>query len=1296
MSRHASRYASSKISKEDEEIYFALMDIQNAQMGRFEKIQDSNVRALCMERNPSLSSSYTTVHRAEQEHKRRVRGDGLLGKSKRARGITRHTEESKDLESIRRRIRQRGYTKEEVIQIFEIVNRWLPMRYDYILAKSEGHTASASNIFSRAKMHLNAEVALGTGQLRGELFDDEEDYQSGWKEGEVERIQRMSRVAGGGDEGSEEDEFTDDAKGLTLEQAKNLYIESKVMVDMSATCTKDCAKTKCLNDVFSLYGCNDHGLIHLCLADDSCIHQVDNRDKDMVCIFSGSAVDKMYGRPREFDYRRRNRLFCAATHLPGMENSRMAHSVLQQEFVQALSALSEGSSAQVQSTQEGNSIDSDVVEFVHIDDKEFNTAMVESAIRSGEGCVVTNLAAAILVEKFFIIKTVKPSDDPSASLDEVAREVASTTSTRGLLEAERGSFLDDRTPSSTPSVVGRFGQGKTPFTPGIASAAAEGAFLSPESRKEGVGPSVIPSEDFVITGDTFVTPDVLREISAEGEGSSSGRRSSPLGMSGGERKENALFSSTHKVMCTSPITRGSKRRCGSPAFHSPTRGGSPLWRSRHSSRIDQETKYEINPYRGVQKRLRTWEKVMRTGDHPSAIVTPFCGNLKSTETRNGNGITVPKTPIATPRQVKEQEAILQSQAGVVMNRRKRGRNALVRSTPDGASPSSDSPFSSCSTQITRGSRPGRSKKNEDLYTEGMYQVYLPNRKNGSNGVVKAFRGKEDPSYLTGPKDISTPSPLLRKVLTSGQRSPILMNALRRSESMGKLHEERRNEKGKRKAPSIEIHKDQYFLVKGEKTRNRNTNLRAMAMLNRCKKLQRLKEKRLAEETMPGEHEEASGVDEQGGKGASDTVLMGSIADMLIGKPSVSSIYRIVKSESSAVSNASGTNEEDRSSTGKMDDEEQSSDEYYPTLQSRVQKNILQSKRFGEDSALSMSGGEKHEESQRSSDPRIIDTNSKEFRGRMERFLLWIEEKTLVFSDDMEQYKNSIRAVMKDLIFSTEKRKSMQTAYRIVSLVGAKDIVKTQACQASRELKRRRRCAASKDEEDELAKYRKCLTLGSIDDVFGRQLVRHGINVIPNNEEKSRKYSNEIYYLWRLLMTSTYAASLKNPKAQFDHFVLGVLYLLSERDIVLCDVVVMKHDPWLKEALPRRKRLCDNYTSKLKKNEVARLIQKHTSLRMDLLTFSTPSRVYNTRIITRGCTRVKDLIFHFDQEVSSHKVMHEASLASAPSSFLSNIDGDIIKYYISRNSTVDFIQVGKTSGNIRRAARMYKRRKALFY
>ncbi|MHA1680636.1 MAG: hypothetical protein ACTSUE_06480 [Promethearchaeota archaeon] len=1544
-----------KVSKDDCDTLFALMDLNNAQLGHIEKVRDPNIRAICIEQNPSLASSFSSVHRAEEEHKRRLRMQGFGKQAKVVRSLTHNTQEDKSLILFQRRVHEKGYTKEEVFHIFEEVNRWLPSRYDYIMAKAEGHLDASTNPFTSTKMHLNAEIALGTGQLRGELFDQDSDdddvdefHQGSKKNGhrgprvvdEVEHIRQMANEwkkqkkkmeRGNYDEyvfGDEEEEL-EDGEEMTIEQAKALYVESRVMVDVTALCRKTCSIDS-INDVFSLYGCKDHGLIHICLANDECIHQAKNRDKDIVCVFSGIAVNKIYRGPRTYSSRGRNCVRCAAGGAMGIERKRREHSVIQKEYMAALSSFSENS-GKVESNKRNGDSDSDndsdgggdnngggggsdeieaifkngkpsvavvpsrnrLVEFVHIEDKEFNVAMVESAIRSGEGCVVTSLAAAILSEKLFYQKKQDNSRGSPTTLDEEARKMAMSTSTRGLLEADRGSFLDDAGMTST--MRGGFARrtpfsvrgGQTPFTPGIAAAAAEGAFISPESRRDGIGPSVIPSEDFVITGDTFVTQDVLREISAEGTGgtfntspisngtgSDNGGSGNDFGISGA--KQNALFSSSHTVMSTSPRTRGTLRRCASSATGFSSRsspGTSPLICSnspRSMGRLDKETRYEINPYRGVQKRLRTWGKIMRTGDHPSNIVTTprYAGNRSAMapspySSMMGGRVFTPKTPLAMSREVKEQEAILQSQAGVVMKRRKRGRNSLVRSTSEvaGLNESELSPFSDSfnATSITRGSRPGRSKKNEELYQKGMFQVYMPpSLKGGKTNLGNVKGGKDSTTRRSSPMSpLHRPSPIELIPLGKSHRasaSPLLRKVLTSSKANGSMLSPTRDSTKVNGRP-VEFHKDQYFLVKGEKQRAKNTNLKAIAMLNRSKQLKKLKEeqnKQTRDPLVNGKQRiydsdfinDSSTLSSPNGRSsqhpvekkikpskvtteATDTVLMGSIADILIGRPSIPSIHRIMHSSNtisinSGISTAAMKGEKGDTHSKECDSIEhsnssESSDlflsEEYPEnndtsfersrsfLQTPRHQNILQSKRLVDRKKVrAKKKKRKHDEKANTGGVSLEQENVTDtiaFRGKMERFLRWVDQKTLVFANDMDQYKNSIRTVMKDLIFSSNKRHSMKVAYRIVSLIGAKDIVKTRSCRASRVLKqqivldqespilklssqdlngmqcgvqdgrdddgmekrktkkdkasmttttssmtttttpkttttvttttttrmfqkpldhstvmidnrKRKREAEQRTVAKSISKYRLRLTLGAIDDTFGRQLLRHGIQVIPTNEEKLRRYFNEIYYLWRLLMTSSYAGSLSNPKAQFDHFVLGVMYYLTEKDIVLCDTVVMARDPWLKESLPKRKRLCENYASKLKKSEVARIIQRHTSLRMDMLTFSTPSRVYNTKFITHGITRVKNLVFHFNQEMVSHQILisqkgldvtngarKKGRVNRKGTSIYEHIDGTLIGHYISRNSSRTFIQVGKTSGNVRRAARQYKRRKRLF-
>ena len=1333
-----------EISKDDSDMLFALMDLNNAQMGKIDKISDPQIRALCADTNPALVSSFSVGPSAQDREKARVEKERVekeyeekKGKKKRPvpkkRKILLRTENSEQVLLNRKRILARGYTKDEVLCIFEFINRWLLKRYEYIIAKSEGYLDASDNPFSRAKMLLNAEVALGTGQLRGELFEESSDdndendeasirfgafssYNRAKKKkrlriDEVERIQELSRrhAKEANEENEDEEEEEEEIEGMTSDQAKQCYIESKVIVDVKAICTVGCSKTL-VNRDFSVHGCNDHGIIHICAGDESCIHVTGNRDKELVCVYTGAAVGKVYQGTRVFHNKRRNIFYSVAGGMESSARKQGEKSVIEQDYLNAISKYaSETGSSKSMSNARGILPDN-VTEFVQIVDTEFNMAMVESAIRSGQRCVVTDLAAAILIDKFFVSKIPRnlttEEEEEEGPLDVIARRMAQRTSSRGLLEANRGSFVDDI--SVPPSARGRtpFSRQNTPFTPRVVSEAIKNSFHSPESRKRGVGPSIIPSEDYIFTGDTFVSPDVFRGVSASCNDSTS-----PTVQG---QKENALYSSSHRVMCTSPVSNGVSRRCASPLSSSPLGGGSPRnspISTIRGSALDKETRYEINPYRGVQKTLRTWERVLKTGERPMNIIMPSMSSASSPLARS---VMVPQTPIATSKQVREQEAYLQSRAGVVMTRRKRGRNSLVRSFKEDSS--------SRTTRITRGSRPGRSKKNENLYTSDMFKVYMPNQEKQKHLSSNTLETSSEVCANTdeGSTCVSmgiSPSPLLRKVLTTGKTSPS-------RKTNGLVSEETHQARGKKR--SIEFHKDQYFLVKGEKPKTRNTNLKAIALLNRTRQLKRIKRQEAKAQNKNDAKEEDVFVHEnkEGPKkeirrpDATSTVLMGRVADMLIGKPSISSIYRIVQAEiDSSKEDAMYAKKNKHTSTnhtkaGSVDRSASSESEEDDGLLDGVETrpNVLQSRSIQDAQGYSEKKEKMSQEHERVRG-RWHEEEGKEEREeniqtRVEKFLRWIEKKSLVFTDDMEQYKGNVRTVMVDLIFCSKKRRSMKMAYRIVSIVGAKDEIKTRACQASRELKQIRKGYAkgekhvfSEDEKDVLFEHRRRLTLGAIDDVFGMHLQKHDIDVVPNNGEKMRQYTNEIYYLWRLLLTSKYAAGLKNPKAQFDHFVLGVLYLLAERDLVLCDCVILKKDPWLKKVLPRRKRLCENYVSKLNKNEVAREIQKNTDLVLDMLTFSSHSRVYNTRIITKGCTRVKDLLYHLDQEITMHRVVkhkqRNGGTSIRKSGMFSDIDGSVVKHYLTMNSSMIFIQVRKTSGNIRQAARVHNRRPVLF-
>jgi hypothetical protein len=196
-----------------------------------------------------------------------------------------------------------------------------------------------------------------------------------------------------------------------------------------------------------------------------------------------------------------------------------------------------------------------------------------------------------------------------------------------------------------------------------------------------------------------------------------------------------------------------------------------------------------------------------------------------------------------------------------------------------------------------------------------------------------------------------------------------------------------------------------------------------------------------------------------------------------------------------------------------------------------------------------------------------------------------------------------------------------------------------------------------------------MTLGDMDDLYAEKLRVDAIEVIPHNPEKKRRYTNEIARLWRVLLAGPTVKEEHTPKSQFDHFVLGVLYYLATEDIVIGGKVVMRRDEWLSEVLPSQKRLCDNHTGKLLRKDVAEVIQKNTDLNEHSLKFSTPSRVYASKVVTKGCRRVKMWTSDFQCE-----------------------DVDALIEYVHRNSVVEFIKVNNTMGNTSRGRGMYHRRR----
>jgi hypothetical protein len=200
------------------------------------------------------------------------------------------------------------------------------------------------------------------------------------------------------------------------------------------------------------------------------------------------------------------------------------------------------------------------------------------------------------------------------------------------------------------------------------------------------------------------------------------------------------------------------------------------------------------------------------------------------------------------------------------------------------------------------------------------------------------------------------------------------------------------------------------------------------------------------------------------------------------------------------------------------------------------------------------------------------------------------------------------------------------------------------------------------------------TLGEMDDLYAHNVRKDSIDVVPRDPDKIRKYASEISLLWRLLLTSDMIQREEDsPCSQFDHFVLGVFYTLAENDIRIGGQVVMERDEWLLRSLPEPRRLCDHHVNKLKRKEVATMIRTLTNLDVNTLKFSTKSRMYTSKVVSKGTTRVKKWLRMYDGKTSI----------------------DLVQAFIRQNSVVDYTQLGNTQGNIRRAARPWTKRPTLF-
>lgn len=1296
---------SDTFSAEELDALFRQRDLANAELGRFDKIMNQDLRRVCRDVHPSLIHRFEDTGKAHEEYQKQMRVSKGTRKARedemeRIRGLSGEDDIRRNM--FFERVKQKGFTKMDIFRMFESINSWLPKRYDHILARAEGCKNSSKDPFSRLRVQFTAGGLASRARLNGALFNELEETETGESDEDLRSIQELEEL-NHTEWQDEEDGYDENGrKKMTVQEHKERFIQSKVMVDINRVCGQKC-NVECIDDRYFLYGCLDHGLVHICLSSaSSCLAGIPNKDRQIVCAFSGAVIDWTFYRTRSAGSKKKSySISCEVDSNLMKEKSKL--SALEEQYVRSLAS---------QAQRLAQSRSKDVIEYVKVDDKDMNAAMVESAIRSGENCVVAPLAAQIIVEKLFVTNDDTLEEEKQTQSKNIGEEIqwmSQRLSSGGLLNPR----LDDHEYAS------------------LVSGATDKMAHAIKNSK-----GIIPSEDYLVSGDTFVSSEMLRERA-----------------SGVELKPNSVYSETQEIVSRDPSSRSSVL-CDSPLRSSPRSSGSSPSTPIHE--CSKTASYAINAYSGVQGRVGSWHRLFR-GDTPQNISTPtHARRFSSPRSRMVSG-----TPLRTPRSAEEIEVMKRfEEGGVVMKPRKKGRNSLVRSMPEMDSHS-----------ITRGSRPGRTKKKTSFYQENLLSIYDPSP-SATSGMKKRDGIKKPSEFVrpiarmrkSMPASPSGSSSLLKKVLERNKEIRQSKSGVEVEEEEEEEADEDEEERKTEEKPSIEVHKEQYFLVKGERTsKNRNLHALTLRRRNRLLKEWQKKKSKKEEHSVP---EEASGHPpaenrEKEEASASDVVLMGSIADVLLGSHSIDSLRNIMVSE--AINTVPRKEEEDNVQREMT----QEANEDIHRMESALNNSgidILGSKRTRSRDLLRQKKREAVSPSLEKNERPFVrsEVNSFEFRKKMERMMQWIEQQSVVFSSDRSQYIRNIETVMDDLIFCQEKRKNMKMANRIIAQFSAQTAIQARACEMNRDtrslieertrIEKRKRKREKKKESSKLEgieaggsttttttttvvhnvlgqgsttttttsttqilpsavgkkrrretellnRHRKKMMLGKLDDCYANKIREGDIEVIQRDQQKIRKYSHKIYCLWRLLLTTTGSISMRNPKAQFDHFVLGVLYILSETDIVLCGEVIIRKDEWLKRALPRVKTLCENFTNKLYKPKVVAALERKTLRRVESMNFSTPNRVYSTRIITRGKTRVNTLLKMFDQEIAEADSLREEEgnrvTVCDKEEMAPIIEADMIRYYLTKDSHIEFIPLAKTSGNIRRAAVVRRRRKGLF-
>jgi len=1051
-----------------------------------------------------------------------------------------------------------GITREQLHDIFDGVNKWLPTRYEWVMS-------SLTSLPYEDSMPKN-----------GTLFQS------------IRTSQReMSTPARYDIDISREVGVENEIDAERLRDA--MMLEARCMVHLSAECSVDCCVDSIENNSqIPLYGCRDHGLIHICIGDRvTCSAGHVNSDKEVVCVYSGARTDGTVKSSRMYNTRK-NHAYVGTVEGDDGDEEEEGEDYYDDVFVEENYI----STSDPLFRRIGKRRKRKKNKYAKISNGEMNWAMVRSAVVSGKGCVIAPLAEEILAKQYF-------------------PWVPEEGSVRLAIDTMGSENSDDKSISI--------------------------ADIQEDEKDEGLLRDNILFHSGEVDGVLMDECNPYLKASERGDHKYVSRT-----MLHAAPNQSALFCKDQDVVALSSVSNRS-RIC--EEGH-----GDETWNIQRA----QETRYSVNPYKETLSRKMAWDSLAR-GVTPTFLVEGTNDDTMDIASRlreSPGGPQKNRSPYSTP------SGVMTSGEGLMMSPGRLLSHSYSSSTPS-------SPLG----RVTRRKR---------------------NRGSPQTTLRIGYSLNSDGHRF---------SPVKRKV----------------------TKKKKRNKKGRKDEEVVE----QYYLIQEEDANSTRTSKKRKRVHRRKNALS------LSTAVLTSQFEKSvSKNPSESAIASSAPMIIGKMADIMMGRPSIQTMQNVIKSsgrtkeeekeekeeeeEKEEIITSSGlignsyrrrrTDKTTKNREEEEEEEEEKEEEDYESLEFKRRRQRFESW-LESKSLLSMKEMNACMKSVGSVMNDLIFNSQK-------RQSMKIAYGIASLINTEEVVKKSLTAVEKDLRPIRERdrethrqlRRKYKKTYRMVRVPPVEYI--WDYCVRNRQYygegpmkflsehqgydpKDRYGLTDFLDNEKDIETYKygsfdvtfpeirmgsNILTLGEMDDIYAEKLQVDAIDTVPHNQAKIRLYRNEITRLWRVLLASKTVRMENAPKSQFDHFILGVLYHLAENDITINGKVVMKKDEWLKSSLPSQKRLCDNHTGKLKRRDVAEVIQKNTDLDEQMLKFSTPSRVYASRIVTRGIRRVKEWT----------------------SDFQGHNDIDTIVEYIHRNSVVDFIKVSKTMGNTHRGrGRFQRKRTSLF-